>query len=150
MFPQCLGAGVGNPTDYLNRKNRYSLNVQATCNFKYCFTDVVVKWPGSDHDAIIFANSSITHLLTSGTIPKCPRKIFEDEDPVPVCLLGDSAYLLLSSLMKEYPNGGSSLTEQLFGLKLSSARMTIECAFGRLKARFRALQREMDNSFPDL
>ena len=33
---------------------------------------------------------------------------------------------------------------------LSSARMTIECAFGRLKARFSALRREMDLCQSDL
>ena len=46
-FLQCLGAIDGtyifieqlstNPTDFLNRKNRYSVNVQATCDYRYCF-----------------------------------------------------------------------------------------------------------------
>jgi len=66
---------VENLTDYLNRKNRYSLNIQVTCNFKCCFHDVVVRWPGSVHDAKILANSCINHLLRSENIPKCDRKI---------------------------------------------------------------------------
>ena len=34
--------------------------------------------------------------------------------------------------MKEYPGGGATEHEQYFGMKLCSARMVIECAFGRL------------------
>ncbi|KAF3847250.1 hypothetical protein F7725_020278 [Dissostichus mawsoni] len=40
--------------------------------------------------------------------------------------------------------------EQYFGITLYSARMVIECAFGRLKARFAALRRPMDINLDDL
>ena len=46
--------------------------------------------------------------------------------------------------MKEYAGVGSTVQEQFFGHHLSPARMVIECAFGRLKARFGTIRRELD------
>ena len=142
-FPQCIGAVDGthisirkpkeNPTSFINRKGYHSPNVQACVDYNYCCFDVVIKWPGSVHDARVFGNSGIN-----------TNTIVDGEQAVPICILGDPTYLLLPYLMKEFAKGGSTPQEQFVGYRLSSARMVVECAFGRLKARFGILQWPLD------
>ena len=147
-FPQCIGAidgthikikrPVDNPTDYVSRKGNFTLNCQGTVGYNYCFIDVLIKWPGSVHDARVFANSALNEMFRDGSIPKCER------------IIGDPAYPLLPFLMKEFSKGGKNSSERFFGQRLSSARMVIECAFGLLKARFGCLRREIDINLKDL
>ena len=99
------------------------------------------------HDARIFPNSSLNQQFRDGAIPSFEKVIVQDEPPVPICY---AAYPLLPFLMKEYTNGGKNQAEAFFGFRLSSARMIIESAFGRLKARFGCLRREIDINLKEL
>ena len=78
------------------------------------FTDAVIKWPGSVHDARIFYNCALKEILNDGTIPPLCHTLVPDTVPVPVCILDDLAYPLLPHLMKEFPGEGSTVKEQFF------------------------------------
>ena len=159
-FPNCIGAldgthvGVKKPSlnasDFINRKGKCTLNIQAAADYNYCFFDVVIKWPGSVHDARIFSNFKLNAIFREGVVPDCSKIIVEREPLVPICILGDPAYPFLPYIMKEFPSDEKNEEEQFFWLLTCTARMVIECAFGSLKARFCYLRRDLDINLDDL
>lgn len=109
-FPNCGGLIDGshipilkpreNEQDYINRKNWASIVLQAVVDARGRFTSCFVGYPGSVHDARVFANSSIAAKMNR------PGGLFNGETVdvlghrLPVCLLGDTAYPLKLNLMK--------------------------------------------------
>lgn len=63
---------------------------------------------------------------------------------VPLYLIGDPAYPLLDWVMKDFPGRGLPVDKENFNKSLNRARVNIEIAFGRLKARFRLLSKRVD------
>ena len=113
---QCAGAIDGshipvraptlNHTDYYNRKGWYSIIIQAVVDHNYIFQDVCIGWPGSVHDAWVFANSALYQKATSQKILSGHSKQIMGCD-IPALLVGDSGYPLLTWLMKPYAHNTS-------------------------------------------
>lgn len=151
---QCAGAIDGSHisvlppalqhTDYYNRKGYYSILIQAVVDDNYLFRDICVGWPGSVHDARVFVNSSLYKKATSGEILN-GGVVNVHGTNIPTFLIGDSAYPLSTWLMKPFShNSNLTAAERSFNYHLSSARIVVENAFGRLKARWRRLSKRND------
>ena len=101
-------------------------------------------WPGSVHDARVFANSDLYKKAIEGSILN-EHSVQISHWTIPTFLIGDSAYPLLPWLIKPFAHNASLTSAQSnFNYRLSSAHIVVENAFGRLKARWRRLQKQND------
>ena len=53
---------------FVNRKQFYSINVQAVYDSDAFITNIVAHWPGSTHDSRNFENSKIADKLRNGAL----------------------------------------------------------------------------------
>jgi len=137
VFPNVLGCVDGtqiailapssNEQVYVCSKGFHSLNVQATCDAKLRFMNIVAEYPGSAHDAFICRNCAVHHHLQQHTTSGVQK-----------WLLGDSGYPL-SQFLTTSVTHPSTVAENNYNKKHSQARSAIERAFGVLKMRFRCL-----------
>jgi len=145
--PQCFGAidGCHIPisvpnlmhTNYYNRKGWYSMLIQGVTDANYRFLDVCVGWPGSVHDARMFAQSTLydniehNHILPNNTVTVSGVWI-------PLYLIGDSAYPVKLWLMKPFAvctQHRLDSDQRNYNYRMCRARITVEIVFGRLKGR---------------
>ncbi|CAM5103012.1 unnamed protein product [Eretmochelys imbricata] len=153
-FPNCGGAIDGThipilaldhqASEYINCKGYFSIVLQALVDHKGRFININVGWPGKVHDTRIFRNSGLFQKLQEGTLFP-DQKITVGDVEMPIVTLGDPANPLMPWLMKPY-TGSLDSHQELFNYRLSKCRMVVECAFGRLKARWRSLLTCLDLS----
>uniref|UniRef100_A0A8C1W3I8 DDE Tnp4 domain-containing protein n=1 Tax=Cyprinus carpio TaxID=7962 RepID=A0A8C1W3I8_CYPCA len=86
-------------------KQDHSIILQGVVDHRKRCWDINVGRPGRIHNARVFSLSSSYVRGSAGTLLPHWTEIFEGVD-LPLFLLGDSAYPLLTWLMKPYPEGG--------------------------------------------
>lgn len=114
--------------DYMNRKGYYSINVQAVCDPKGKFTNIVCSWPGSTHDSHILRTSQLWQRYEAAR----PHGF----------ILADNAYPNRSWLLTPFLNP-VGIAQGNYNAAHKSTRILIEQCFGRLKRRFSILHSEM-------
>ncbi|XP_032686452.1 protein ALP1-like [Odontomachus brunneus] len=151
-IPQLIGAIDGTHVpilppsdgyrDYINRKGWPSIILQAVVDHNYRFRNIYCGTPGSCHDAAVFQTSQL-YKNYNLLIPEETKTVLNVS--VPYLIIGDPAYPLLEWLIKGYTKS-ARLTpeEESFNVYLNSARVCVEIAFGRLKARWRRLLKRID------
>jgi len=140
-FPGCVGFIDGSHIDleerprddheaYFDRKQNYSIQLQAICDWDRRIRHIHVGYPGSTHDARVFRNSDIG---------RNPQKYFLDGQ----WIAGDSAYPVGPHLLTPFRNNATHSTahnRRQFNKYFASRRVRIECCFGILKETFGSLK----------
>ena len=63
-------------------------------------------------------SSSVDKMLRNSTKPPYEKAIVEDNNPIPLFLLGAHAHPLLSFLIKDFSDGGKNSRQKLFSKKI--------------------------------
>lgn len=109
---------------YGNRLNFLSITLQAVCDNRKRFTDVLVRSSMKTHDSRVFRMPSLAKRL--------PGLCLGDKYKI----LGDAAYPARPSLLTPYRDfGGLSKTKRDFKAIISATLVLIENSFGNLKKR---------------
>ena len=92
-----------------------------------------------EHRMLVFINSSLYKRGLKGTLFSNWKETISGKE-IPLLVLGDPAYPLLSWLMKAFPDNSSlSCQQKTFNYCLSRARTVVEHVYGRLKGQWRCL-----------
>lgn len=134
VYIPIISPGGPNAELYRCRKGFFSLNVMGVCDASMLFTNLVVNWQGSAHDARIFNESALRALLERGQYKGY--------------LLGDSGYPCKSYLLTPLRDP-RTVKERRYNTSHIKTRNLIERTFGIWKKRFSVLSKPMRTALPN-
>lgn len=156
-FPNCIGAIDGKhiriikPTDsgsqFFNYKKYFSITLLAVADSNYNFVYVDIGSYGRSSDSTVFSNTIFYHKMQNNELDIPNGKPLESNGKTePFVLIGDEGFALSHHLLRPYARKNLSDKKKVFNFRLSSARRTVECAFGVLTNKWRLLHRPLNVS----
>ncbi|XP_072159792.1 uncharacterized protein [Bemisia tabaci] len=149
-YPNCIGAIDGkhvvfekprkSGSLFFNYKKEFSIVLLALVDADYRFITVDVGSYGRNSDGGIFRSSSLGKSLANGTLNIPPPKALPySEVTVPMVIVGDEAFPLLTNSMRPFPGAylGDDVPKKIYNYRHSRARRVSENAFGILAKKFR-------------
>lgn len=120
-----------------NQRTSYSITLQGVVDSTGSFTDICIGLPGSMTDDVVLENSDLYKLGMNG--------FFNGG-----WVVGSSAYPLLDWLLVPYVQHNLTWTQHAFNEKISEIQKIAKDAFGRLKGRWRCLEKRTEVKLLDL
>ena len=118
---------IKNVVGFFSRKGFYALNVQCLVDHEKKVLWAKINNKGSSHDSSCFRDSTLYNKLIDISNELYAKGYY---------LLGDSAYAIESFIIPPYDSTKPMTPEDHFNFYHSSARITVECAFGEIDLRW--------------
>ena len=153
LLPGCFGAidgslipcrkptakQAGGDTDaYYGYKGFISSLLLAVVDGSGCFSYVSAGAPGCMGDTGMFARSGLKKLINTGILKQheVNLRIGDEIHKAHPYMVGDSAFSCTEYMMACHPVALEGSPEEKFNRRCINTRRKVECAFGRLKARW--------------
>lgn len=124
--------------EYLNRKAYHSILLQGVVDCDKRFIDVNCGWLGLVHDVRVFSNCALKDKIDVGWLAHTAATVGGVD--VPFQLIGDAAYTGRKHVLTPVKADHVLTEDELeYNQRHSGTRIPVECAFGVLKGKWRAL-----------
>ncbi|KAK3724687.1 hypothetical protein RRG08_041168 [Elysia crispata] len=158
-FPHCLGATDGkhirikkpnnSGSKFYNYKGFFSIVLLAVTDASGKFVIVDVGSCGGNSDDGFFSRSAFGKRLLENKLHLPNETVIPGTNiTTPYVFVADDAFPLRNNIMKPFPHRQLTREKEIFNYRLSRARNSVECSFGRLAQMWRILHRLMEEK-PD-
>ena len=139
--PSLWRDGIQNVTSFYSRKGFYALNIQCIVDDRKRVLWLSYSHKGGSHDSSCFRETKLYEHLKSISDNLYDKGFF---------IIGDSAYCIESFLLPPYDNAVPKSPEDDYNFFHSSARITVECAFGEIDLRWGIFWKRLNYSLDNI